>query len=179
MKPGPLILLGCVSLASPVTAEEQVRASGLGPDKIPKDSGAPSAEVTTDDAFIARRAKAAMNMPPPLRQPPRASAFGLMEMSTAIQGGADFMLVPKGSVLFCPPALAVKIVERPTGKMMDWAQFVGANRSWITTFAVTREQVTGEKPIPPDAMERFQKNKLLVLATLQGGPVTVLKPKQP
>lgn len=179
MKAGISIALGCFLFADHLPAEEPVRASGLGLKMIPKNSGVPSAEVTSDEAFVARRAKAPMNMPAPLRQPLGTSAFGLMAMSTAIQSGPDFMLVPKGSVIFCPPELTTKIVERPSGNIVEWRQFLGSNRSWITTFSVTQEQVMGKKPIPPDALERFRKNKLLVLAILQGGPVTVLKPTPP
>ncbi len=156
-------------------AEEAIHASGIGLKMIPKSVGAPSADVSSDDAFIARRAKAAMDAPAPQRQLWKPSGFSLMEMSTALQSGPDFTLVPKGSVIFCPRRFEQNVVKKPSGKIAEWPHFMRLNRSWITTFEVTQDQVTGKTAIPPETWERFEKSNLVVLATLQGGPVTVIK----
>lgn len=161
------------------SGEETPRASGIGLKMIPENTGAPTADVSTDEAFLARRAKATANAPAQRPLPPQPRAFGLMEMSSAIQSGTGFILVPKGSVLFQPARLNDKRVAKPLGKLMDWSEFMRSNRSWITTYEVTSDQVTGKTPIPPDDMERFQKGGCIVLATFQGGPITVIKPASP
>ncbi|WP_411827870.1 hypothetical protein [Luteolibacter sp. AS25] len=179
MKANLLIAAGSLFLLPALTAQEVARKSGIGLEMIPQDAGAPIADISSEEEFIARRAKAAMGRPAPQRLAPRSSAFGLLEMSTAIQKGPEFILAPKGSVLFCPAELEERIVSKPQGIHMDWLEFLRANRNWITTFQVTEDQVTGKTPIAPETLEHFQKNNLLVLATLNGGLVTVIKPNQP
>lgn len=179
MKTKLLIAAGCLSLLSALTAKEVARTSGIGIEMIPKDMGAPTTDISSDEEFIARRAKAAMNSPAPQRLAPTPGAFGLMEMSTAIQNGTEFILAPKGSVLFYPTEFEERIVSQPQGNHVSWSEFQRLNRNWITTFEVTEDQVTGKTPIPAETMERFRINNLLVLATLNGGLVTVINPTKP
>lgn len=163
------IAAGCAS------AQQAARASGIGLKMIPENVGTPSADVTTDSAFAARRAAALDQEAAPKPQPSKPGGYSLLAMSTAIQHGADFIVLPKDSVLWCPPELESKIVKQPSGKFTEWQVFMNANRNWLTTFAVSEDQVTGKKPIAPETLERFKKNASVVIATLHGAPVTVLR----
>ena len=174
MKTRFMTALFCLTLPPLQIRGELARAGGLGMDKIPPHTGAPSADLSTDQAFIARRATAQANESTPKPQPVNTNSFGLLEMSTAIQNGVNFILVPRGSVLWCPPEQQAKIVKQPAGRFTELSLFMASNRNWITTYEVTREQVTGKAPIPADVLARFQKNGSLVLATLQGNPITVI-----
>eukprot|EP00903_Cladosiphon_okamuranus_P004064 g4062.t1 len=138
------------------------RSSGIGMEMIPENNGAPTVDIVSAEEFLARRSKAAMDHPEPRRLAPEPSAFGLMEMSTAIQNGTDFILAPRGAVLFCPAEFADRIVSRPQGNHVDWLEFLRANRNWITTFEVTEDQVKGKTPVPPETLERFQNGRISV-----------------
>jgi len=177
MKPHHIILviMAPATLASGQTPEHR---SGIGPEMIPKETGSPSADVITDKEFLARRNAGSGESPGPKPIPPKSSPYGLLEMSTAIQSGSDFMLVPKGSVIWCPTQHQEKIVPHPVGKFIGWTSFVTANRNWITTLEVTKDQAFGKAPIAPEILERHHRGNLVVIATLNGSPITLV-PHQP
>lgn len=171
------LIVPVLSLATVVLAETP-RRPGTGIDKIPTGAGTPVADVTNDERLNELRTRALENQPAPKPEPPRASSFSLKEMSTIVQGDTHFVLLPKGSILWCPPALEKKITDRPSGTATDWLTFFAENRSWITKHEVTRDQITGKAPIAEATAEHFRKRGMLVVATLEGGPVTVIS-RQP
>lgn len=171
------LIVPALCLATVVLAETP-RRSGTGIDKIPTGAGTPVTDVTNDERLSQLRAKALENQPAPKPEPPRTSSFSLTEMSTIVQGDTHFALLPKGSVLWCPPALEKRITKRPSGTATDWLTFLAENRSWIINHEVTRDQVTGKAPIAEATAEHFRKRGMLVVATLEGGPVTVIS-RQP
>lgn len=177
MKPYHLILT-FATLAIPVSAQTTERRSGIGPEMLPRETGSPSTDVITDQEFIDRRNAGTGSSPAPKPIPPKPSSYGLLEMSTAIQSGANFMLIPKGSVIWCPSEHQGKIVQHPAGKFTDWTSFVTANRNWITTMEVTKEQAFGKAPLALEIIERHRKGTLVVIATLNGSPITLI-PYQP
>lgn len=156
-----------------LAAEAPARKSGIGTAMIPENTRGPVAETITDEQLLAKRA-AAEKGAEAKAMPPRPQSFGLLEMSTIIQSGQDFLLLPKGSVLWCPPAFQNRIVTKPSGQMLGWQSFITANRNWVTHFEVTSSQITGKTPIPPEALARFAKGTSIVVATLNGSPVTVI-----
>jgi len=164
--------------ATLVWAQTTEHRSGIGPEMIPKETGNPSADVITDEEFIARRNAGSGESSGPKPIPPKPSSYGLLEMSTAIQSGSDFMLVPKGSVIWCPKQHQQKIVSRPVGKFVGWTSFIAANRNWITTVEVSKDQAIGKVPISPEILEHHRKGDLVVIATLDGSPITLV-PHQP
>ncbi len=171
------LLISTLFLGTFLMAEEE-RRSGAGAAVLPAESKGPTADITNDEQFIAKRAAALARQEAPLPEPPRPSSFSLLEMSTLIQGDGIFLIVPKGALLWCPPELGAKIVSRPSGNSVDWKVFLAQNRSWISSQEVTRDQVTGKVPLPDAQIERLRKSGVIVIATLEGGPVTVL-PHQP
>jgi hypothetical protein len=167
-----LLIVGAFSL--PLQgAEIPNRRSGIGPDLIPKNLGYPTADTTTDSQLVARREAAASGQSVPKPIPPKSQGFGLLEMSTILQSGQYFTLLPKGSVVWCPPSLSSHVASAPNGRFTDWLTFLSSNRAWISTFEVTREQIAGKVPLPPETIERHRKGSLLVIATFQGGPISL------
>lgn len=173
MRTCPLILI-LVTLSVPVSGQTVERRSGIGLEMLPKETGSPSTDIVTDKEFIARRDASSGNVPTPKPIPPKPSPYGLLEMSTAIQSGSDFMLVPKGSVIWCPKQYEAKIVQHPAGKFLGWTAFMTANRNWITTMEVTKDQAIGKAPLAPETVDHHHKANLLVIATLNGSPITLI-----
>lgn len=173
MKPHPLILI-VVTLALPVSGQTVERRSGIGPEMLPNGTTSPTADTLSDQEFIARRNAGTANTPAPKPIPPKPSAYGLLEMSTVLQSGSEFMLVPKGSVIWCPKQHEGKIVTHPAGKFVGWTSFVTANRNWITTLELTKDQAVGKVRIAPEILDRHRKGNLVVIATLNGSPITLV-----
>lgn len=149
------------------------RSSGTGAGVLPHDAGHPVMDSITDEQLNERRLTSAGGQTLPKPMPPLPDGLGLLEMSTVIQRGETFALLPKDSVVWCPPTLQVHLVSVPSGKFTDWRAFLVANRAWITTLEVTRDQITGKSPLPAKIIERYRKGNLLVVATFQGGPVSL------
>jgi len=163
-------------LLIPLACDAAERASGIGSAMLPQNTGGAAAESITDEQLVAKRSAANDHAPLPKAIPPEPRSFGLLEMSTILQNGSEFLLLPKGSVLWCPPALKSRIVTQPSGTMTGWHEFLMVNRNWITHYEVSSSQVTGKTPMPPQALEHFTKGTSIVIATLNGGPVTVIQP---
>jgi hypothetical protein len=154
-------------------ADVSERKSGTGRGVIPENAGHPTIDAMTDGELIARRQASAAGQELPKPMPPQPQGFGLLEMSTILESGRTFALLPKDSVIWCPPALRSHLPSTPSGKFTDWLTFHSANRAWITTLEVTHDQITGKVPLPLEAIERYRKGTLLVVATFQGGPVSL------
>ncbi|RYD37815.1 MAG: hypothetical protein EOP87_02785 [Verrucomicrobiaceae bacterium] len=170
----PAVLI--VTLSVLHGAEVTERRSGTGPGVIPENAGHPLTDAMTDEQLIARRQAAAGGQGLPKPMPPVPHGYGLLEMSTVLESGGNFALLPKGSVIWCPPSRQAQMVSAPSGRFSDWLTFLSANRGWITTFEVTQDQVTGKTPLPVAAIERFRKGNLLTVATLQGSPISIPTP---
>lgn len=88
-------------------------------------------------------------------------------------------LIPKGSVIHVPPRLKGQVRMVEGNRVVIWPEFFRRNRGWVTTVEVTRSQASGVEPIPERTLEAIRKNPRVVIATLQGGPISVLPPKEP
>ncbi len=88
-------------------------------------------------------------------------------------------LVPKKAVLHIPKNLADRLKFQPGSKIQSWSEFYALNRGWITVVEVSRVQAEGNMAIAEEISERVRKSANLVVATYQGGPISVLPPKVP
>lgn len=89
-------------------------------------------------------------------------------------------LVPKRAILNQPKSISSRINNYQQGsKIVAWLDFFQSNRGWITTVEVTREQAEGSQPIDEKVVENYQKSSNLVVATFQGGPVSVMPLRKP
>ncbi len=88
-------------------------------------------------------------------------------------------LVPKKAILHVPANMADRVKHQPGSQIQTWAEFYAMNRAWVTTVEVSRVQAEGNQPLPEDTLERIAKSSALVVATYQGGPISVLPLKVP
>ena len=86
-------------------------------------------------------------------------------------------LVPKGSILVTPPLVADRVGMKAGAKIVPWLDFFTANRGWIVTQEITLAQAEGKVPMSDAVTEKLLKSSNLVVATLQGGPISKLAPK--
>ena len=89
-------------------------------------------------------------------------------------------LVPKRAVLHLPDGLKAYF-GLPTGstQVVPWSKFYVANRAWIDTVEVTRAQAEGRAPLSEELIKSFEKRRNVVVAVLQGGPISVLPVQAP
>ncbi|RYD64703.1 MAG: hypothetical protein EOP83_09115 [Verrucomicrobiaceae bacterium] len=101
-------------------------------------------------------------------------------------GGSDFLsfggratIVPKHAILNIPAGLADRIKLQPGSNVQTWAEFYASNRGWITTVEVSRVQAEGNQALAEELTKRIGKSSSVVVATYQGGPISVLPLKVP
>ena len=88
-------------------------------------------------------------------------------------------LVPKKAILHIPPNMAERVKFQPGSRIQTWSEFYAMNRGWVTTVEVSRVQAEGNQPLAEELVERISKSGSLIVATYQGGPISVLPPKVP
>ena len=109
----------------------------------------------------------------------RTHSRDLVRDSTIVSYKGNLTLVPKRAVLHIPDEIADRIGAKSGQKVLTWADFLQLNRGWIRTVEVSRDQVMGNAPLPPNIVEAFAKSSSMVVATFKGGPVSVLPLKEP
>lgn len=103
----------------------------------------------------------------------------LSEMLDFISYNGIATVVPKKAILSIPPSVADRIKLQPGHKVQSWQDFYAANRGWITTVEVSRAQAEGNLALGEELTKRIGKSSSLVVATYQGGPISVLPLKAP
>lgn len=103
----------------------------------------------------------------------------LLSQSDILCFGGIATLVPKRAILLIPEAYVERLKISPGVQIVGWADFFAANRGWITTVEISRVQAEGKEPIPEDTRKMLTKCRNLVVATYQGGPISLLAPTAP
>ena len=85
-------------------------------------------------------------------------------------------LVPKRAILQIPESCAERLKIAPGAKIVGWAELFAANRGWITTVEISRVQAEGKEPLAEDTRKHLTECRSLVVATYQGGPISLLPP---
>ena len=86
--------------------------------------------------------------------------------------------IPKESILHLPGKYRASVGQRPEGRQVNWIEFLSANRSWLKHQNVTWAQVLGTAPLARTTLDSLAIEGRLVIATYQGGPVTVVSPSE-
>ncbi len=102
---------------------------------------------------------------------------GLIGSSEILCFSGVLTLVPKRAVLQVPKNLANRLKEQPNIKIVNWDEFYAANRNWITTVEVNRDQAEGRQSLSKDVSVSIVKSGNVVVATCEGNPVSVLPVK--
>lgn len=103
-----------------------------------------------------------------------AQPQSLFARSEVLHARGVVTLVPKQSVLHLPEGLKGSLGMIEGAKLVVWGDFYINNRSWIDTVEVTRSQAEGREPLDEKVVESFKKSSKMVVATYQGGPISVL-----
>jgi hypothetical protein len=103
----------------------------------------------------------------------------LISQSDIICFGGVATLVPKRAILQIPENYTERLKITPDAKILGWADFFTANRGWITTVEISRVQAEGKEPIAEDTWKLLTKSGNLIVATFQGGPISMLPPTVP
>ena len=173
-----LVFSALVLSAAYCCAAEEPAGSGGGGKPVMRD-------VVRHEDIVARMRKGAdpmTNLPAAEKLPEakrEAKPANLLERSDFLSFGGLCALVPKGAVLHVPECYQNRLSAEPGARIATWAEFIRRNRGWVTTLEVTREQAEGTKPFPEATLKALEKNPRVVVATLGGGPISVLAPKKP
>lgn len=113
---------------------------------------------------------APLDTPPPLVAEPE----NLIARSAILCFGENLTLVPKQAVIYIPPDFEGRMKASGDPKIVNWGEFFALNKGWITTLEVTQQQIEGKTAIPPEQVRKMKKERNVVIATLEGDPITVL-----
>lgn len=112
-----------------------------------------------------------------LEKKKRADLGGLVSRSQILSHGGHWTLVPKGALLQVPPAFQSRVVNKPAGKLLSWADFYARNRGWIFTQPVEIAIARGEKPLNEQMVKNHRHQGRIVVAVMHNGPISVKAPK--
>lgn len=133
-------------------------------------------QLAKQDQQKAARPAPATPAPPPATKE-EWKPVDLLERSEFLSCNGLSTLVPKGSVLNVPAALRDRMRLVDGNRIVPWAEFFRVNRGWITTFEVSRRQAEADEPLGEETNASIAKSSQVVIATLSGGPITLLRSK--
>ena len=149
-------------------------------------AAAPMRDATTHEQLASRQREVQQADPmlalEPAKGPDPAKANrvpDLLSQSDIVCFGGRATLVPKQAILHVPANFAARLKFLPGAQIQNWAEFYAENRGWITTVEVSRVQAEGNQPMDEAITKRMADSTSLVVATYQGGPISVLPPKAP
>ncbi len=89
-------------------------------------------------------------------------------------------LVPKRAILAMPDSVKSRVGSHQQGnRVVQFQEFLQANRGWVTAVEVTRAQAQGREKLADSLVERIGKSTSMMVATFNGGPISVLPPRDP
>lgn len=92
------------------------------------------------------------------------------DASVLLASGGKWTFVPKGAVLYTPPALKTKIVTKPQGELVAFPQFLASNHAWLRKQEVTIEQAAGRTPFTETEKKEFLSSNKIIISTFRGAP---------
>jgi len=172
----------------PILAALIVAGTPLLPaDEVKMASGQVMRDAATHDELSARlaqakdpirelqqlKAKEAANPPRPAKVP------DLFDSSDFLCFSGEATLVPKGAILHVPKDMQDRMHYNQGSTIKTWSDFLPTNRAWITTVEVNRLQAEGNAMLSEATLKEIAKSPQVVIATLQGGPISVMPPRVP
>jgi Tfp pilus assembly protein PilN len=173
----PLLASALLVLAVPVLPAEEVKLA----------NGQVMRDVATDEELSNRLAQAKdpvhelkqLEEKEAAKPAKPAKVASLFDTSDFLCFNGQATLVPKGAVLHVPKSMQDRLHFAEGSSIQTWADFLPLNRAWITTVEVSRVQAEGNALISEETLKSVAKSPMVVIATLQGGPISVLPPKVP
>jgi len=146
----------------------------------------PMRDVPTHDDIVAAARTAKEKNPPPVFTPLEGDDPSVVNRPQDLLSRSDLFsylglatLVPKNAVLHSPKELESRGGWKEGSKFVAWVDFYTANRAWIRTVTVSRAQAEGRVPLDEEIVKSFAKEKRLVVATYQEGPISVIRQEDP
>lgn len=143
-------------------------------------------DAATHDQLVQKLRKVSQNDPMKNMEPAKGEDPSVVNRPKDILAESDVIcfggyatLVPKRAILMQPESMSDRSKIKPGAKLVPWMDFFTRNRAWITTVEVSRSQAEGNEVIAEDTRKRITESANLVIATYQGGPISVLPPKTP
>ncbi len=121
----------------------------------------------------------ALKVVPPEQRPKPVERPTLLEMSDIICYKGLATLVPKQAVLHVPKELADHLGMQDGARFVQFQDFITKNRAWLAFTEVSRRQAEGNEPLSEALLKSFAKETRIVVATFDGGPISVLPLKVP
>lgn len=147
---------------------------------------APTKRNPTNEELLLRYQKASQVEPTQKVVPAKTVEAPAPTPRRTILGSSDVLcynglvtLVPKGSIIQVPKNLADRLKYQPGAKLLIWSDFYALNRGWITTVEVSMAQAEGNSPLTEETQKKMVKSGNLMIATYQGGLISVLPLKTP
>ena len=163
-----IAILSTVFLAGSAFSES--KGSGHGIEFLPANISAPSKRVTTDKDLQAMRdseqfgGKRTSGF--------RSDYFSVERLSTFLVMGGKTTILPKQSVLHIPRNIDATISPSIIGKAILPQELINTQRASVQIFNVTLPEITGKKEISPEKLETIFNSKFVVIAYLQGNPIS-------
>ena len=146
----------------------------------------PMRDTVTQEQLVGMYRQASQNDPMRNQAPAKGPDPSVVNQPKSLISQSDILcfngavtLVPKRAVLQIPVNLADRLKYQPGAKLLSWGEFYALNRGWITTLEVSRIEAEGTSPLAAETKKQLVKSKNLMIATYQGGPISVLAPKVP
>jgi hypothetical protein len=172
MKNPALSALILIATLSAAFAQKDPRA-GHGAQFIPKDVPAAVRETMTDQQLLKLREQ----------QGVKKADTGVKRETWDLESNSEFIvsekvvtLVPKGAILYVPDRFRQNIAPNLSGSFLIWNEFLAKYRGLVTSFEVTLDQATGEKPLDAARFEAAKKSGLIIVAVLNRSPISVSQP---
>lgn len=108
--------------------------------------------------------------------PPRNDLYA---NSVILSDGVNHTLLPTQCLIHVPEIQADRVVDEPVGKLVLWPDFLKRHRAWLRSQEVTLEMAKGESSLSKERLEIFAMGNAIVVAVLQGNPISMLPPKEP
>ena len=128
---------------------------------------------------VKQQQQQALKPVPPEQRPPPPEKKSILASSDILAYRGEATLVPKRAVLHKPKGMEDKIGMQDGARFVDFQEFLTQNRSWLTTADVNRPQAEGNEPLSEALLKSFAKETRVVIATYNGGPISVLPLKVP
>jgi hypothetical protein len=98
----------------------------------------------------------------------------LLSRSEVLNYNGFATLVPKRAIVHLPESLKSRTGLGKNDKIQGWQEFYLNNRGWITTLEVSQKQAEGKEPFSEETLKMMGKSSSIIVATYQGGPISVL-----
>jgi hypothetical protein len=117
------------------------------------------------------------NTPPVVTPPTPVERKSFSDQISFLTDGQLTVMIPKGALIHAPAKHRISVQEKAKGKLVEWDEFLLANRNAIRLEPVGADQLEGISPIGPKAMELVIKANLPTLATYQNRVVSLPTPR--